>query len=65
MEYFSIEKHDFVTGESFGSIYKNFSEEITLNTDDKSINNSNNFKVVKGNKNLRNLDNNTFEKDTF
>ena len=48
---FQLKKHAFVGGESFGCIYKNISQEITLNADDKSINNSNNFKVVKGNKN--------------
>lgn len=60
---FQLKKHAFVTGEFCGSIYKTISEEITLNGDDRSINNSHNFKVVKRNNNLRNIDNNTFEKD--
>ena len=61
---YQLKKHAFVTGESFGSIYKNISVEITLNVDERSFNNnSQNFRAEKGNRNLRNIDNNTFEKD--
>jgi serine/threonine protein kinase len=61
---YQLKKHAFVTGESFGSIYKTISEEITLNVDERSFNNnSQNFRAEKGNRNLRNIDNNTFEKD--